>query len=46
MKIWGRNKKKRFYSEMWRNVFLGRGACESPVELSMYDVPMETVEYT
>ena len=30
---------------MWRDVFRRRGTCRNHVRLSMYDDPMETVEY-
>ena len=30
---------------MWGSVIRGTGGCENPVGLSMYDGPMETVEY-
>ena len=30
---------------MWGNAVLGRGACENPVGIFMYDGPLETVEY-
>ena len=30
---------------MWGNTVWGGGACENPVEFSMYDGPMETVQY-
>ena len=40
------NKKKRFYSEIWKNAVWGGRAgedCQNPVGLSMCDGPMETV---
>ena len=44
-KYWVRNRRKRFYGEMWGNAVRGGRTCKSPVRLSMQDGPMETVEY-
>lgn len=40
-KKWGGNREKWFYSEMWENA-----ACEYSMGLSMYEIHMETIEYT
>ena len=44
-KYWVRNRRKRFYGEMWENAVRGGGTCKNPVRLSTQDGPMETVEY-
>ena len=40
-----RNRRKRFYGEIWGNAVRGGGTCKNPARLSMKDGPMETVEY-
>ena len=42
---WVGNRRKRFYREMPGNIVLGRRVGKTPVGLSMYDSPMETVGY-
>ena len=45
---WGGNRRKCFYSEMWRNAVEwngGGGACENLMGLSMCDVMTESVKY-
>ena len=42
---WVGNRRKRFYREMQGNIVLGRRVGKTPVGLSMYDSPMETVGY-
>ena len=39
------NGRKSFYSEMQGNNVYGEKICGNPVGLSMYDCPVETVEY-
>ena len=36
---------KRFYDEIWGNVIRGEGTFKNPVRLSMWDGPIEIVEY-
>ena len=43
--MWVRNRRKRFYGEIWGNAVRGGGTCKNPARLSMKDGPMETVEY-
>lgn len=42
-KKWGDNSMKKFYTEMWGSMFLGR-TCENSEGLFMCDDPIEIVE--